>query len=77
MTSAKILVVIIMIIYGESMGQVFLKQTVERRGSSVFCVGKSFEVSPHSGERGRLDGFAGRGGDASPLNMCRAERERR
>jgi len=49
------------------------EQTVERRGSLVFCVSKNSETSPHSGRRGGLGpAWRDRGGDASPTNMGRS-----
>jgi hypothetical protein len=44
MTSAKILVVINMMINHERMVSSFPKQTVEKRGSLVFCICKSYEA---------------------------------
>jgi hypothetical protein len=38
--------------YIRSMVSGFFEQTVERRGSLIFCVRRSFEASPHSGREG-------------------------
>ena len=61
----------------ESMCPVFLKQTVERQGSLVFCGKQRCGSQPTQWARGggSMD-FVRGGGDASPRNMSAAEHER-
>jgi hypothetical protein len=53
------------------------EQTVERRGSLVFCVSKNSETSPHSGRRGgSVPLGAIEGATQAPLIWAEVDRER-
>jgi len=54
----------------------FPEQTVEGRGSLVFCISKSFEISPHSGREGKtLTVSQVEGATQAPVIWAEAERE--
>jgi len=58
--------------------RVIPKQTVERRGSLVFCICKGWEASAHSGREGEtLTALQAEGATQAPVICSAAERERR